>query len=53
MDQAFRSRHGFGIVDYQSDPALLERVEQRRERDYTNGLKVAAQMERYAHREMK
>lgn len=51
MEQAFRSKHGFGIDEYQNDPEKILAVEQRREQDYQLGQKVASQIERQAHRE--
>lgn len=51
MDQAFRSTHGVGLVDYQKNPELRLQVEMQREQDYQVGQIVAAQMERQAHRD--
>ena len=51
MDHAFRSTHGVGFVDYQQSPELRLQVEMQRERDYEVGQRVAAQIERQAHRD--
>jgi len=51
MDQAFRSTHGVGLVDYQNNPELRLQVEMQRERDYEVGQQAAARLERQAHRE--
>ncbi len=51
MDQAFRSAHGVGLIDYQLSPDLRLQVEMKRERDHELGQQVAAQLERQAHRE--
>ncbi|WP_169314362.1 hypothetical protein [Planococcus antarcticus] len=51
MEQAFRNAHGFGIDEYQNDPDKILEVEQRREKDYQLGQKVASQIERQIHRD--
>jgi len=52
MDQAFRSTHGIGYVDYQHNANLRMKVEMRRERDYELGQQVLARLERQAHRDI-
>lgn len=49
MDQAFRSAHGVGLVDYQNDADIRIRVEMQREHDHEIGQQIAARLERQAH----
>jgi len=51
MEQAFRNAHGFGIDEYQNDTDKIIEVEQRREQDYNNSLRIVSQIERQVHRE--
>ncbi|MGI2329302.1 hypothetical protein [Planococcus sp. YIM B11945] len=51
MEHAFRDAHGFGIQECANNPDLLVKVEQRRERDYKESLKIASQIERQVHRD--
>ena len=52
MDQAFRSTHGIGYVDYQNNAELRMRVEMNRDRDYELGQQVVARLERQVHRDL-
>lgn len=52
MDQAFRSAHGIGIMDYQNNANLRMRVEMRRELDHQLGQQVLARLERHVHRDI-
>lgn len=52
MDQAFRSAHGIGFMDYQNNANLRLRVEMRRERDHQLGQQVLASLESPVHRDI-
>ncbi len=52
MDQAFRSTHGIGYVDYQNNAKLRTLVEMNRDRDYELGQQVVARLERQVHRDI-